>query len=287
MSADKLIEWPAQLKACGDFANQRVLDIGCGTGDKARYLADHGAASVIGIDASSGFADHWEQHRDSRNLQLLRINFEELATCPPISTTRFDLIVSFQVLMYASHLNRMVQTLAGLLTPGGALVFSVPHPFRFAVLRAEREGWGCGFAYQQAGPYRYPSPWDAQILLEHATPRISDYLNAITLAGLRLTLCKEPSVTNEFRKLAPGKAAWIDRYVGVIIFRAERDRQLFLSILGTGDMPLIGWFLGGRGRNRTYNLSIKSRMLCQLSYASTKCAEKPQGTGRRTRPSFL
>jgi hypothetical protein len=26
--------------------------------------------------------------------------------------------------------------------------------------------------------------------------------------------------------------------------------------------------LGGRGRNRTYNLSVKSRMLCQLSYAS-------------------
>ena len=25
---------------------------------------------------------------------------------------------------------------------------------------------------------------------------------------------------------------------------------------------------GGRGRNRTYNQSIKSRMLCQLSYAS-------------------
>ena len=27
---------------------------------------------------------------------------------------------------------------------------------------------------------------------------------------------------------------------------------------------------GGRGRNRTYNLSIKSRMLCQLSYASRR-----------------
>ena len=26
--------------------------------------------------------------------------------------------------------------------------------------------------------------------------------------------------------------------------------------------------IGGRGRNRTYNLSVKSRMLCQLSYAS-------------------
>ena len=28
-------------------------------------------------------------------------------------------------------------------------------------------------------------------------------------------------------------------------------------------------FIGGRGRNRTYNLSVKSRMLCQLSYASS------------------
>jgi hypothetical protein len=27
---------------------------------------------------------------------------------------------------------------------------------------------------------------------------------------------------------------------------------------------------GGRGRNRTYNLSVKSRMLCQLSYASNQ-----------------
>ena len=27
---------------------------------------------------------------------------------------------------------------------------------------------------------------------------------------------------------------------------------------------------GGRGRNRTYNLSVKSRMLCQLSYASIR-----------------
>ena len=28
--------------------------------------------------------------------------------------------------------------------------------------------------------------------------------------------------------------------------------------------------IGGRGRNRTFNLSVKSRMLCQLSYASTE-----------------
>jgi hypothetical protein len=32
---------------------------------------------------------------------------------------------------------------------------------------------------------------------------------------------------------------------------------------------LLAEVIGGRGRNRTYNLSVKSRMLCQLSYASS------------------
>jgi hypothetical protein len=35
---------------------------------------------------------------------------------------------------------------------------------------------------------------------------------------------------------------------------------------------------GGRGRNRTYNLSVKSRMLCQLSYASKKDGGEPCGS---------
>ena len=37
---------------------------------------------------------------------------------------------------------------------------------------------------------------------------------------------------------------------------------------------------GGRGRNRTYNLSIKSRMLCQLSYASEGILQAGRGHKR-------
>jgi hypothetical protein len=39
---------------------------------------------------------------------------------------------------------------------------------------------------------------------------------------------------------------------------------------------------GGRGRNRTFNLSVKSRMLCQLSYAPLSLApwrSPPQNEG--------
>jgi ubiquinone/menaquinone biosynthesis C-methylase UbiE len=36
VSADKLIESPAQRRLVGGFQGKRVLDVGCGTGDKAR-----------------------------------------------------------------------------------------------------------------------------------------------------------------------------------------------------------------------------------------------------------
>jgi SAM-dependent methyltransferase len=221
LSADQLIEWPAQLKLCGDIQGKRVLDVGCGTGDKARYYADHGAMQVVGVDPSQGFAQNWLGHAACTNLRFALGSFESLSMLPEVTEQPFDLIVSFQALMYAADLTGAVQTLRNLLAPGGVLVISVPHPFRFAILRHEIEGWGHGFAYQQTAPYRYPSPWKEDLQLEHAMPRVSDYLNAIAAAGLRIEAVDEPAVTGQLREIAPEKAAWMDRYVGILILRAS------------------------------------------------------------------
>lgn len=222
VSVDNLIEWPAQKAMIGEFSGKQVLDLGCGTGDKARYLAENGASRVIGIDASRGFAANWLGHAHCSNLELVLGSLDSLPSLSHLQNGSFQLITSFQALMYATDLAKTIQVTARLLDNGGALVFSVPHPFRFAILRNEIEHWGHGFAYQQTEPYRYPSPWKVEVSLEHAMPRISDYLSAISSAGLRLTACVEPGVTDEFRQIAPDKAAWMDRYVGIIIFRAEK-----------------------------------------------------------------
>jgi len=222
VSADQLIEWPAQLCLCGDFRGKRVLDLGCGTGDKACHFAEHGAASVVAVDPSSGFAENWRAHASCVNLSFALGSFENLSALPAVVDRQFDLIVCFQALMYAASLTETVLTLRNLLVPGGALVISVPHPFRFAILRNEIEGWGHGLAYQRTAPYRYPSPWKPDLELEHAMPRVSDYVNALTAAGLRIEALDEPAVTEEFRNIAPEKAAWMDRYVGILIFRSRR-----------------------------------------------------------------
>lgn len=223
VSADQLIEWPAQRELAGDVQGKHILDLGCGTGDKARFFAEHGAASVLGIDASSGYAAHWREHAACPRLRLLQAGFDQIASLPDVAAAPLDLIVSFQALMYARDLVSTVRTIAALLRPGGAFVFSVPHPFRFAILRNEIEGWGHGFAYQQTAPYVYPSPWNPALSLEHAMPRVSDYLNALVSAGLRLTASREPAVSDDFRQASPEKAAWMDRYVGILLLRAERD----------------------------------------------------------------
>ncbi|HLH31101.1 MAG TPA: class I SAM-dependent methyltransferase [Terriglobia bacterium] len=224
VSADKLIEWPAQLRMAGDFQGRRVLDIGCGSGDKTRYFAEHGAAAVIGIDSSKGFAAGWSaSHNHVPNLRLLHADFEKLKTIPELLEKPFDLIVSFQAIMYARDLATTLRDAAALLAPSGVFVLSVPHPFRFAVLRNEIEGWGHGFAYQRTEPYRYPSPWKPEVLLEHSMPRMSDYINAITTAGLSIVGCEEPAPTEDLRQLAPEKAKWMDRYVGTVIFRCEKN----------------------------------------------------------------
>ena len=117
VSADKLIEWPAQLRMLGDFRGKRILDLGCGSGDKTRHFAEHGAASVIGIDSSKGFSREWSSaHADVPNLQLIEGSLDDLHHLPELDGKRFDLIVSFQAIMYARDLPGTLRTVAQLLT---------------------------------------------------------------------------------------------------------------------------------------------------------------------------
>ena len=45
-------EWHELKKLLPDFAEKRVLDLGCGFGWHCFYAAEHGAKQVLGIDVS-------------------------------------------------------------------------------------------------------------------------------------------------------------------------------------------------------------------------------------------
>jgi SAM-dependent methyltransferase len=222
LSLDKLVEWPAQLSLVGKFAGKDILDVGCGSAEKSRYFAVHGAANVMALDSSLALRHCWLAQRPIRNCSTVVGDMNHLELVPELQERRFDLIVSFGTLMYAENLHSVLREISRRLKPGGAVVCSVPHPFRFVALKRERHDLEYGRAYCHTGLFTYPSMWNPAGTLSHRLPRVSDYLNALTEAGLVLEKVEEPKVTDRLRAIAPEKAAWMERYFGILLFRARR-----------------------------------------------------------------
>ena len=132
---ERALERADLLALLPDVDGRRVLDLGCGAGQLARYLATTGAAEVVGVDVSE------------RMLALARAEWAhprvtywrgavEHVMFPP---ARFDLVVSSLVLHYVDDYAGVVSRIAAWLAPRGVLVYSTEHPIYTA--RLPGDGW--------------------------------------------------------------------------------------------------------------------------------------------------
>ena len=96
---------------------QRVLDLGCGTGYGTAELAE-ALAAVFAIDRISPDADarHPRAH-------FVRAD----AAGIPLRAASFDMVVSFQVIEHLEDPAPYLETIAGLLAPGGTALISTPN----------------------------------------------------------------------------------------------------------------------------------------------------------------
>lgn len=68
LSGDWLRRLPHYLYVADLIAGRQVIEIGCGSGEGARFLADHGAARVVGVDARSGKVEQARRRYSAANL---------------------------------------------------------------------------------------------------------------------------------------------------------------------------------------------------------------------------
>ncbi len=199
------LEQPCVQALLGEVRNQRVLDMGCGTGRHALWLA-HQGADVTAIDFSKGMLD---QARAKPGADAVTWLTHDLHQPLPFNDHTFDAVVSGLVLEHIRDLDLFFSEVKRVLSPedksgaipggggggGGQLVVSAMHPAMF--LRGTQA--------------RFTDPTTGNLITPGSLPhQISDFLNAALKANLHLNHISEHQPDQAFAKHFPRAEKYID-----------------------------------------------------------------------------
>ena len=125
----------AQLKS-----HHRVLDVGCGLGGSARYIANKYGCSVVGIDLTDEYIDVANKLTELVNLDE-KVSFKQGSAIElPFTSEKFDIVWTEHTQMNIADKEKFYGELSRVLKPKGRLVF---HDV---------------FSGTVSEPY-YPTPW--------------------------------------------------------------------------------------------------------------------------------
>jgi 2-polyprenyl-3-methyl-5-hydroxy-6-metoxy-1,4-benzoquinol methylase len=113
----------ASLKRAGLAAGQRVLEVGCGSGNMACWVAEQvgGTGSVIGIDNSAWQIDQARKQAAARGLENVEFQVAD-AYSPRLADGSFDLAFCRLVLMHLTHPVDALRAMRSLVKPGGTVL---------------------------------------------------------------------------------------------------------------------------------------------------------------------
>jgi SAM-dependent methyltransferase len=214
-SLDRLVEWPAQRDLLGDVTGLSVLDLGCGNGGKITGLVRDGAAAAVGVDISGKFITD-----QPPGLELVQGDLSALESLPELAGRRFDRIMFLQSFGYAKDPVRTLRAARAMLADDGFILLTRTQPIRYAVERAEQNGTSLGEEYFSTDSFSFRhSGWNDEVALTKRPYTMSDLINIFSAAGLWIETASEPQLSEEARRRYPHKQAWMNKYLGILIFK--------------------------------------------------------------------
>jgi malonyl-CoA O-methyltransferase len=161
------LEEPFVRAAVGDVRGLAALDLGCGTGRHALWLAAAGA-TVTAVDFSEGML---AAARRKPGAGAVRFLLHDLHEPLPFSEGTFDLAVSGLVLEHLRDLTGFFREARRVLRPGGRAVVSAMHPAMF--LRGSQARFTDPVSGERVQPGSFPH-------------QMGDFVMAAVGAGFRL-----------------------------------------------------------------------------------------------------
>jgi ubiquinone/menaquinone biosynthesis C-methylase UbiE len=211
---------PAYLAFMPVIKNKSVIDLGCGEGSNTRLFAQRGG-QMTGIDLSERLI---QQARQGEIETPLGIHYEiaSFSILAGFSDESFDCVLSTMALMDGPDFPAAMGEAYRVLRPGGLMSFSVLHPC--FITRATKwvrddDGNHLGLRvgrYFERKPFvehwhfsKRPSTDDVVPFAVPRFPRtLSDYLNAVSDAGFRITKIGEPRPDSLLSRKHPWLARW-------------------------------------------------------------------------------
>lgn len=211
-----------ELQVLGSsLAGKDVLEIACGGGQSAVYLAQIGAR-VTGVDFSSAQLEHARAYARSRNarVRFIESNIEDISM---LEDERFDVAFSSCALGFVEDIGRCFRGVHRVLRRSGLFAFSCVSPI---FMITEERGLAISRSYFDRSPLidKDEDGTEVDFLRTYG-----DWHEALTEAGFVVTDILEPEPLSRESTYSDGfPLSKIKMIPGVTIWRARKPRRLEL-----------------------------------------------------------
>ncbi|MBO4450599.1 MAG: class I SAM-dependent methyltransferase [Clostridiales bacterium] len=124
VNANNLFEIPTLISLLPDLEGKRILDLGCGSGERCIDYIKRGAAKVTGIDISEKMLEAAKNENADPRITYIRMPMEDIGEL----NETFDVAISSLALHYVEDFEGVVKNVYRLLNDGGIFLFSQEHP---------------------------------------------------------------------------------------------------------------------------------------------------------------
>lgn len=167
----------------GEPRNKKILFIGCGDAEEARFAIERGA-EVAGIDVSEKCIELARKKFPEQKFEVM--DFEKT----DFENSQFDMIVSIFSVMYKKSLDSVLLEFKRILKKNGEIIIAVPHPIRKMVKYNNMDYFVRGKRIEI---------WKGNKRFNYYRT-IGDYVNAVTENGLLIDKLFEPKVPKEYEE---------------------------------------------------------------------------------------
>lgn len=163
----------------GDISGKKVLEVGCGAGRSLKYMGEHKASELWGIDISEKQIEKAEKHLAEHGLSAKFVCSAMEEECG-IPVDYFDLIYSIYAIGWTTDLDATFCRIASYLKKDGIFIFSWSHPIHKCVV-AEKDKFVIKKCYFDESWYSLSL---GESTLTLSDRKLSTYINALSKPGL-------------------------------------------------------------------------------------------------------